>query len=84
MNVGKIETIETREDFTSFVHDLRNDLLEGAAYWQNTSLDSYLDSAEFWVSERMDEYFRRYQEQVPPQPSWRLFAEILFAAAVYE
>ena len=83
MQLGNIESISTREDFINFLHDFRADLEAKEAYWQNPSLDMFLEAMAWWMENCMDDYFKRNQEEVP-QPSWRLFAELMHVGAVYE
>ena len=83
MHVGNIEAITTQEEFIDFLHDFRKDLEAGEAYWQNPDLATFLDQMAFWMSDCMEGYFKRINEEMP-QPSWRLFAELLFVGAIYE
>jgi hypothetical protein len=70
-----IQRIETKQDFLEFVAALAQDSADGAG-WQNGSIDSYLDAMHAWASDS--------GERVSHQPSWRTFAEILYAGKIYE
>ena len=70
-----IQHIETKQDFLDFVAALARDSADGVG-WQNGSIDSYLDAMHAWTSDS--------GERVSPQPSWRTFAEILYAGKIYE
>lgn len=75
--------VSTRDDFVRFIAQLERDLSEGASYWQNTDLGSFLDAIGYWMHNYMDEYYQR-TEGGTPAPSWRLFAEILHVGAIRE
>lgn len=77
------DSVGSRADLVRFVSMLRDDLLANEESWENPSLDLYLEALGAWVKD-MDGYFRNQNTVEPPQPSWRLVAQILFAASVYE
>ena len=70
-----IRRIETKQDFLAFVAALARDSADGVG-WQNGIIDSYLDAMHAWTADS--------GERVSPQPSWRTFAEILYAGKIYE
>ena len=52
--------------------------------WENPDLGRYLDAMADWL-ESADNYYRNTGQTVDSsKPSWRLFADILMAAKVYE
>ena len=78
-----IDKIETRQDFIDFVHLLMNDLQNNGDKWENPDLPRYLEALASWT-EDMDGYFLNKGEEPPQHPTWKLFAEILIAASIYE
>ena len=76
--------ISSKQDLVAFIRSLRRDLDDGAPYWQNTSVGSFLDAMGDWVEGDLDEYLQRSGQPSPAVPSWRLFAEILDAGAMIE
>lgn len=77
------EDVTTREDLADFIRGLREDLAENAEQSENPDLDRYLEALGA-VVEDLEGRFMNRGEAVPTEPSWRLVAEILDAATVYE
>ena len=78
----KAYSVETREDFQVFLRVLAEDFRVHGEKWENAHLGRYLEALAAWA-EDMDGYFRNRGETAP-SPSWRLFAQMLVAARVYE
>lgn len=53
------------------------------ANWGNITLEDYLAAMESGV-EDMEGYFMSLNQPVSGQPSWKLFADILYNTAKYE
>jgi hypothetical protein len=79
----QIESIETKEDFASFVEALRLDLKDHLEEWENPTLESFLEAMQRWI-ESMDGWYANRGEDPPVAPSWRTFAHILYASKIYE
>ena len=73
---NKVDTISSREDFVCFVRDLLQGYRHKPDAWENRDLETYLEAIAAWV-EDMDGYYGNRGEPVPPQPSWKLFGEVL-------
>ncbi len=81
-----IQTIKTKEDFVYFVEMFRKDYeknKDDINQWENTTLEQFLNG--------LSGYANSLREKDPDgailpanQPSWKLFADILMGAAVYE
>ncbi len=65
--------IKTRKDFEKFLRLLIDDYRNNKDSWENDRLDFYLEGLYGYNYEAEEE-----------EPSWKLFAEILLAAKVYE
>ena len=65
-----------------FVKALSNDLRENPATWENGSLDRFLEAIAAWVKD-MDGYYAS-QRKLVPDPDWKVVADILMAAKMYE
>lgn len=78
-----LSMIKSKEDFIEFVQFLRNDLLSNKQRWENVTLEDYLDGIENWV-ESMEEYYEHMKVEIPKDINWRVFADILMAASIYE
>lgn len=76
-------SIRSREDFVAFVRALGKDLQENPGSWENASLKRYLEALSAWV-EDMDGYYLNQGKPVPQQPDWKVAADMLMAAKMYE
>jgi hypothetical protein len=75
--------IETREELIAFLSLLRRDLAKNSGQWENSTLESYLEAVQAVLTDWRGRFINR-GEPVPEVPSWRLIAEMLLAASVYE
>jgi hypothetical protein len=75
--------VDSREEFAAFVRELVTYLTQHPEKWQNSTLEDYLNALASWV-EDYDGYFKNRGEPVPEQPDWTLFANIMYAAAIYD
>jgi hypothetical protein len=71
----KVEAVKTKEDIIKFIMYLREDLHEKKSEWENPTLEAFLESMEAWISDN---------ENLPLNPSWKTFADILYASKIYE
>ena len=83
MSSLEAEAVRTREDLAVFIRGLRADLARNAEEWENPDLDRYLDALAAVIEDLEGRLLNR-GEIVPSEPSWRLIAELLDAATVYE
>jgi hypothetical protein len=79
----QIEKIKTKEDLSSFIISLKDDLKSNPDQWENITLDSFLSAMGDWVSS-MDNYYKNSGQQPTETPSWRTIADILYASKIYE
>ncbi len=79
----KINSINSKEDFISFVELLIVDLKNNPDEWENKKLDSYLEAVASWT-EDMDGYYQNNNLDIPQNVEWKVFANILIAAKMYE
>ena len=77
----KLETIETKADFICFIELLINDLK--STEWANNSLESYLQAMANWT-EDMEGYYHNNNLPVSQKIDWKVFANILISAKMYE
>lgn len=76
--------IRSQEDFQRFLWALLEDHRTNGRDWENSDLGSYLEALAGFVDD-LEGYLRNRGEDVKKkEASWRLFAEILLAARVYE
>jgi len=81
--VESTESVQTRQDLAAFALELREDLIQNEARWENPTLERFLEAFAAWCTD-MPGYFSNRGEQEPPQPSWNLVANMLMAASEYE
>lgn len=79
----KIDSVTTHKDLAEFIEGLRADLLSNAGDWENATLERYLEAMAAWVHS-MDNAYKNTGRTFPNQPSWKMVAEILYAAKIYE
>lgn len=81
--INQIEKIEDRNEFIVFVDQLVLDLKNNPDEWANKTLVEYLEAISSWT-EDMDGYYRNRNASIPENIPWKVFANILTAAKMYE
>ncbi|WP_027384921.1 DUF7660 family protein [Epilithonimonas caeni] len=79
----KIEKIANKEDFVDFVYLLVTNLNSHPQEWANQTLAEYLESIASWT-EDMEGYYQNNNIPIPENINWKVFANILIAAKMYE
>jgi hypothetical protein len=76
--------INSRDDFIELLLLLREDFRLNSQEWENASLDQFLDGL-MGFARSMDGYYKNKGLSIDlEKPQWRVFADILLAARVYE
>ncbi len=75
--------VRTREDLVSFLAALSADHVAGAQGWTNTDLGSFLEAMSSW-SQDMNGFYENGGEAIDAVSPWRVLADILMAARLYE
>jgi hypothetical protein len=83
MNTEQIQNIRSKEDFIKFIGDLIVDLKTNPNNWENKTLGDYLEALQSWT-EDMEGYYINNNLPVPENVSWKIFADMLMAATMYE
>ncbi len=78
----RVDTIETREDFSKFAQLLMQNYKKRRGEWENDKLDRYLEAVAAFSSD-FEGYVRNTGSNAEDNP-WRLLASVLLAAKVYE
>ena len=76
-------TVQTRADLAAFITQLKADFDANRGDWQNTNLSSFLEAMAAWI-EDMNGYYQNAGEKVSELPPWRILADVLIAARMYE
>lgn len=79
----QINSINSKEDFINFLNTLLHDLRANSQDWENKDLDSYFEAMISWT-EDMDGYYENMKKPIPKDLDWKVFANILMAAKMYE
>lgn len=78
-----INKINNKEDFVNFVELLVTNLKSNPEEWANKTLPEYLASISSWT-EDMEGYYQNNDMPIPENVNWKVFANILIAAKMYE
>ncbi|QHW31917.1 hypothetical protein GZH47_14555 [Paenibacillus rhizovicinus] len=78
----QLHEIRSKNDFLRFLTVLRSDLVKNSNDWENPTLDKYLEAMQGWIQD-MDGYYSDTDQTIPEQ-TWKVFADILYAAKIYE
>lgn len=81
--VKKINEIDNKENFISFVELLVSNLKNKPNEWSNITLLEYLE-ALISYTEDLDGYYFNKKTSIPENINWQLFANILIGAKMYE
>jgi len=79
----QIATVDTKEKLADFVEALLEDLLRRSDQWENPTLERFLEAMQAWIR-AMDQNYENRGLGPNAAASWRTFAEILYAAKIYE
>ncbi|MBZ9731336.1 hypothetical protein LB467_16725 [Salegentibacter sp. JZCK2] len=78
------EKIENKEDFDLFLKSLKEDYDVNKAEWGNVTLADFLEALGVY-SKEIEGYYKNMN--IPfnkKNPSWKVFADILLGARIYE
>lgn len=79
-----VKTIRSRADFVEFLNYFNGDYQHNRADWENDNLQDFLSGLEGFATD-MDGYYKNTDKSVDVESiSWRMVAEMLLAATVYE
>lgn len=80
---GTIE-IKTKEDFSYYINSLLEDFEENGDNWENNTVESFLRGIIAYTRD-IDGYYKNMGFDTSTEiPTWRIFAQILKGASVYE
>lgn len=76
-------TVKTKEDFLNFLELLIEDFKNDRSDWVNDNLSDYLNGVLDWTAD-MEGYYINNKIDLPTNINWKIFADILVAAKMYE
>ncbi|WP_298900949.1 hypothetical protein [uncultured Psychroserpens sp.] len=79
----EINKIKDKKDFLNFIGQFIQDFYNNGDSWENNKLNTFLEGMESWV-EDMEGYYENMNLPIPENIDWRIFADILYAAKMYE
>ena len=81
--VERALAVRTREDLVEFVEALHEAFNDNRDTWSNSDLSSFLGAMAAW-SRDMEGFYRGRGEALSEVSPWRVMADILMAARIYE
>lgn len=84
--LGYIETdhLNTKEDFIVFLEFFYKDYLQNKNKWENNTLELFLEAMIRYTEDIQGMYDNNKISVNSNEPSWRVFADMLIGAAIYE
>lgn len=79
----QVQSVCTKESLADFVVALRRDLENNPSQWENVTLSQFLTAMESWIMD-MDQYYKNTGQTPPVNPTWKTFADMLYASRIYE
>lgn len=80
----KMDKVETRQDFITFLEKFRADLIENTQNWENLEMSDFLE-AMIRYTEDIQGYYKNTNQPInADEPTWQVFADILIGASIYE
>lgn len=76
--------VDNRQSFIQFLSQLRIDLQRNGQEWENNTLESFLDAMVRYTEDIQGYYDNTNQNANADVPSWKLLADILKGATIYE
>jgi hypothetical protein len=81
--MNKLNSVTSAETLAEFILALKLDWELNEPEWENRELPVFLEAASAWV-EDMDGYYTNQGKELNKENKWRVFADILYAAKMYE
>lgn len=76
--------ITDRQGFADFIDKLHKDFQTNPSNWSNKDLSSFLEAMSRYAQD-IDGYYKNTNQNVNADtPSWKVFADILTGAKIYE
>ena len=79
----EVKTIQTKEDFISFLQDLKKDHSKNLSSWENRDIETFLGAMASWI-EDMDGFYINQGLPIPEKLDWKVFADIFMGGKLYE
>jgi hypothetical protein len=77
------DRVASREELVAFLQELATDSKANSSSWENATLENFLEALAAWT-EVADRYYANRGESIAEVSPWRVIAEALLAARIYE
>ena len=81
---GEVYEMNSRADLVCFIYALQDDMEQNPETWENKDLHTYLGALARFLNDSHGYYRNAKLDVDAGVPSWRILADSLQAAAVYE
>jgi hypothetical protein len=82
MSVDELR-VESRQELVAFLRELQSDFATNGKTWENQDLEAFLDALASWAAV-MDRSYANSGERADDKTPWRVIADSLLAARIYE
>jgi len=76
--------VTNKNTFIDFLKMFRKDLKQNPENWENIDLNDFLEAMSRYTADIQGYYDNTNQDIDSEKPSWKLFADILKGASIYE
>ncbi|WP_047450795.1 hypothetical protein [Alistipes sp. ZOR0009] len=76
--------VTDKNTFIDFLEKFREDLKQNPENWENKDLNDFLEAMSRYTEDIQGYYDNTNQDIDSEKPSWKLFADILKGASLYE
>jgi hypothetical protein len=83
MELDSTSGIHSKQQLATFVDTVLRDFVANGASWENQDLARFLDAFQAWLQDS-DGYYANHQIPMSEQNPWRVVADALAAARIYE
>ena len=84
MQFPDTNNINSRASFIEFIESLHADLLQNKEKWQNSTLETFLETLAQYAMDIQGYYDYAAPGINADNPSWKVFADMLVGASIYE
>ena len=84
MHALDTSAIDSHRDFVKFLQQLQNDYLKNGKDWENQNLGDFLGALSAYAADMPGHCDNTLMELNTDTARWRIFADILRGATVYE
>ena len=76
--------VTDKNTFIEFLKTFREDMVQNPDKWENSNLNDFLEAMTRYTEDIQGYYDNTNQDIDSEKPSWKVFADILKGASIYE